>query len=74
MKFIIQQLYPIYTNIYKASTLPQAQRFRFMTPDPFLLRGLGLGTRLGGGEEREGEDKKVGKKRQEKEDVDESEK
>ena len=33
-------------NNYKASTLAQAQGFRLVTPDPFLVRGLGLGTRL----------------------------
>ena len=32
--------------MYKASTLTQAQGFRLVTPDPFLMRGLGLGTRL----------------------------
>ena len=31
---------------YKAVTLLQAQGFRLVTPDPFLVRGLGLGTRL----------------------------
>ena len=33
-----------YTN--KASTLPQPQGFRLVTPDPFLVRGLGVATRL----------------------------
>ena len=40
---------PIYgpiNNKYKASTLPQAQGFRLVTPDPSLLRRLGLSTRL----------------------------
>ena len=32
-------------NNYKASRLLQAQGFRLVTPDPFLVRGLGLGTR-----------------------------
>ena len=35
-----------YTNIYKVLTLPQAQGFRLVTPDLFLVRGLGLATRL----------------------------
>ena len=43
MRFIIQ-LWPICN--YEASTLPQAQGFSLVTPDPFLVRGLGLGTRL----------------------------
>ena len=38
--------YPTLSNLYKASTLLQAQGFRLVTPDPFLVRGLGLGTRL----------------------------
>ena len=34
-----------HTNNYKASTFPRAQGFRLVTPDPFLVEGLGLGMR-----------------------------
>ena len=45
MRFIIQH-WSFYTNNYKASTFPQPQGFRLVTPDPFLVRGLGVATRL----------------------------
>ena len=38
---------PLKTSlVYKSSRLLQAQGFRLVTPDPFLVRGLGLGRRL----------------------------
>ena len=39
-------IYGLINNKYKASKLPQVQGFRLVTPDPSLLRRLGLGTRL----------------------------